>query len=57
MHEVKEILVEENQVVKPGDVLVRLDTREFDVAQQKAKAGLGQAHSRRMCPLCAGNDF
>jgi membrane fusion protein (multidrug efflux system) len=39
---VTEVLVKENQVVKSGQVLARLDPLEFEIALQKAKAALAQ---------------
>jgi membrane fusion protein (multidrug efflux system) len=39
---VTEVLVQENQVVKAGQVLARIDPLEFEIALQKAKAGLAQ---------------
>ncbi len=40
---VAEVLVGDEQVVKAGDVLVRLDTRDFEVAIAKARADLADA--------------
>ena len=40
---VTEVLVKENEVVKAGQVLVRIDPLEFDIALQEAKASLAQA--------------
>jgi len=39
---VTEVLVEENEVVKAGQVLLRLDPLEFEIALQRAKAALAQ---------------
>jgi membrane fusion protein, multidrug efflux system len=39
---VTEVLVKENEVVKAGQVLVRLDPLEFEIALQRAKAALAQ---------------
>jgi membrane fusion protein, multidrug efflux system len=39
---VTEVLVQENEVVKAGQVLARIDPLEFEIALQKAKAGLAQ---------------
>ena len=44
--QVKEVLVEDNQNVKAGDVLVRLDPLEFEIAAQKASASLAQARAQ-----------
>jgi membrane fusion protein (multidrug efflux system) len=44
--QVKEVLVEDNQTVKAGDVLVRLDPLEFEIAAQKASASLAQARAQ-----------
>lgn len=44
--QVKEVLVNENQDVKAGDVLVRLDPLESEIAVQKARAGLEQARAQ-----------
>src|SRR5580698_6556229 len=42
---VKEVLVRDNQTVKAGDILVRLDSLEFDLAVRKAEAGLAQTNA------------
>jgi len=39
---VTEVLVDENQIVKSGQVLARLDPLEFEIALQEAKAALAQ---------------
>jgi membrane fusion protein (multidrug efflux system) len=44
--QIKEVLVDDNQDVKAGDVLVRLDPLEFQIAAQKAEAGLAQARAQ-----------
>jgi len=44
--QVKEILVTDNQTVKAGEVLVRLDAQEFEIALQKAQAVLAQARAQ-----------
>jgi len=44
--QVKEVLVTENQSVHAGDVLVRLDPLEFELALAKAKAAFAQAHAQ-----------
>lgn len=40
---VSEVLIEDEQVVKAGDVLVRLDPKDYEVAVEKAKADLADA--------------
>jgi len=40
---VSEVLFEDEQIVKAGDVLVRLDGKDFEVALTKAKADLADA--------------
>src|SRR5271154_1829752 len=40
---VSEVLIEDHQVVKAGDVLVRLDPKDYEVALAKAKADLADA--------------
>jgi membrane fusion protein (multidrug efflux system) len=42
---VTDVLVDENEVVKAGQVLVRLDRLEFDIALREAKAALAQAEA------------
>jgi membrane fusion protein (multidrug efflux system) len=42
---VTEVLVKENQAVKAGQVLVRLDPQEFDIARKEAQAALAQAEA------------
>lgn len=44
--QIKEVLVLDNQAVKAGDVLLRLDPLEFQIALQKAEAGVAQAHAQ-----------
>lgn len=44
--QVKEVLVQDNQDVKAGDVLVRLDALEFEIAVQKAQASVAQAKAQ-----------
>jgi len=43
---VKEVLVTDNQTVKAGDVLVRLDPLEFELAKEKSQAALEQARAQ-----------
>jgi membrane fusion protein (multidrug efflux system) len=40
---VSEVLIEDEQMVKAGDVLVRLDPKDYEVAVEKAKADLADA--------------
>ncbi len=42
------VLVQDNQRVKAGDVLVRIDPRDYEVALAKAQADLGQAEAARL---------
>jgi membrane fusion protein, multidrug efflux system len=44
--QVKEVLVNDNQPVKAGDVLVRLEPLETGIAVEKALAGVAQAHAQ-----------
>ncbi len=44
--QVKEVLVTDNQSVGAGDLLVRLDSLEFELALQKARAALDQARAQ-----------
>ncbi len=43
---IQEVLVEENQVVAAGSVLARLDSRDFEVRRQQARAQLAQARAQ-----------
>lgn len=43
--QVAEVLVTDNESVKAGAVLVRLDPREFEIAVQKASASVAQARA------------
>ncbi|MGO4881710.1 MAG: HlyD family secretion protein [Bryobacteraceae bacterium] len=43
--QVNEVLVDEEQVVKAGDVLVRIDPRDYQVAVEKAAADLADAQA------------
>lgn len=45
---VLEVLVDDNQRVKAGDLLVRLDPRDYEVALQKARAALAQAAAQKV---------
>ncbi len=51
---VKEVRVVENQKVKAGEVLVVLDPAEFEIARQKAAAGLVQARAGESQTTAAG---
>jgi membrane fusion protein (multidrug efflux system) len=58
--QVTEVLVEEEQVVKAGDVLVRIDPRDYQVAVEKAEADLADAQatlssSRTDVPITSTN--
>ncbi len=44
--QVKEVLVQDNQNVKAGDILLRLDPLETEISSQKADAGLAQAQAQ-----------
>jgi membrane fusion protein (multidrug efflux system) len=44
--QVAEVLVDENQQVRAGDALVRLDPADFDVRTARAHADLDAAHNR-----------
>jgi membrane fusion protein, multidrug efflux system len=44
--QVKEVLVDDNQVVRAGEVLARLDPLQFEIAVQKADAALAQAQAQ-----------
>ncbi|MDB6019170.1 MAG: Secretion protein HlyD family protein [Pedosphaera sp.] len=50
---VQEVCVKDNQFVKAGDVLVRLDPLEFEIALQKAQATLAQANAQQAQALAA----
>ncbi|MCU1335993.1 MAG: secretion protein HlyD family protein [Bryobacterales bacterium] len=57
---VSDVLVQDEQYVNAGDVLVRLDPRDFEVALAKAQADLGDAEaalgsSRIEIPITATN--
>ncbi len=43
--QVNEVLVEDQQIVKKGDVLVKIDPRDFQVAVAKAEADLADAEA------------
>ena len=44
--QVKEVLVTDNQTVHTGDILIRLDPLEFELALQKAQAALEQSRAQ-----------
>jgi membrane fusion protein (multidrug efflux system) len=46
--QVKEILVADNQLVKAGDVLLRLDPLKYEIAVQKAQADAGQTRAKKI---------
>src|SRR5579863_8332648 len=43
--QVNEVLVEDQQVVKKGDVLVKIDPRDYEVAVAKSEADLADAQA------------
>lgn len=43
---VQEVLVEDNQEVRAGDVIARLDPRDLEVKRQQAHAQVAQAHAQ-----------
>jgi len=58
--QVSEVLVEEEQIVKAGDVLVRIDPRDYQVAVERAEADLADAEatsasSRTDVPITSTN--
>jgi membrane fusion protein, multidrug efflux system len=58
--QVSEVLVEEEQIVKAGDVLVRIDPRDYQVAVERAEADLADAQatlasSRTDVPITSTN--
>ncbi|MDB6170074.1 MAG: Membrane fusion protein multidrug efflux system [Verrucomicrobia bacterium] len=44
--QVREVLVQDNQTVKAGEPLMRLDSLEFEIAVQRAQAALAQAQAQ-----------
>jgi membrane fusion protein (multidrug efflux system) len=46
--QVKDVLVADNQVVKAGDVLLRLDPLKYEIAVDKAQADAAQAHAKKI---------
>lgn len=57
---VSEVLVEDAQIVKPGDTLVRIDPRDYEIAVAQAKANLADAEaslqsSRKDVPIVSTN--
>jgi membrane fusion protein (multidrug efflux system) len=50
---VKEVLVRDNQYVKAGDVLARLDPLEFDLQVEKDNAGVAQAQAEEARAVAA----
>jgi membrane fusion protein, multidrug efflux system len=53
--QVKDVLVQDNQNVKAGDLLVRLDPLEFEIAVQKAQASLAQARAQEAQSAATAN--
>jgi membrane fusion protein (multidrug efflux system) len=43
---VAELLVTDNQAVKPGDVILKIDPRDFEASLAQTRADLAAAHSR-----------
>ena len=43
---VAELLVKDNQAVKPGDVILKIDPRDYEASLAQARADLAAAHSR-----------
>jgi membrane fusion protein (multidrug efflux system) len=46
--QVKEVLVADNQLVKAGDVLLRLDPLRYEIAVEKAQADVAQARAKKI---------
>ncbi|HXA13933.1 MAG TPA: HlyD family secretion protein [Opitutaceae bacterium] len=46
--QVKEVLVADNQPVKAGDVLLRLDPLRYEIAVEKAQADVAQARAKQI---------
>jgi len=44
--QIKEVLVQDNQTVQAGDILLRLDPLEFQIALKKAEGALAQARAQ-----------
>src|SRR5471032_1096337 len=53
--QVKEVLVQDNQIVRAGDVLLRLDPLEFQIALQKAEAGIALAQAQETETVAAAS--
>jgi membrane fusion protein (multidrug efflux system) len=53
--QIKEVLVDDNQVVKRGDVLLRLDPLPYEIALERAKAALAQAEAQDRQVAAAAN--
>ena len=43
---VAELLVKDNQAVKPGEVILKIDPRDYEASLAQARADLAAAHSR-----------
>ena len=52
---VSEVLVKDNQSVKAGDVLVKLDPLEYEIGLQKAQAAVAQAAAQGALAAAAGS--
>ncbi|SDS02368.1 membrane fusion protein, multidrug efflux system [Halopseudomonas xinjiangensis] len=46
--QVTDVLVTDNQLVAPGDLLVRLDSRDYDIALKRARANLATREAERV---------
>lgn len=46
--QISEVLVTDNQIVQQGDLLVRLDDRDFDIALARANANLATREAERL---------
>jgi len=53
--QVKEVRVHDNQNVKAGDVLIVLDSLEFEIARQKAEANVAQAKAQESVIVASGS--
>ncbi|MCE5284692.1 MAG: HlyD family secretion protein [Pelosinus sp.] len=51
---VAELLVDEGDIVQAGQVIARMDSREFEIQVAKAKANLASAHAK-LAAIKAGN--
>jgi membrane fusion protein (multidrug efflux system) len=51
--QVSEVLVQDNQLVHTGDVLLRLDPQQFQIALEKARAAVAQATAQQQQLMAA----